>query len=288
MKKRKLSKKIIALIVCAVIIFTLGSAFLGLQLAFMQTNKDRPWLPSYEKLTTDEMNDILAKSDLSDEDYSVLYAQTGLTKIGVDRLLARGTEGKRRILDIHNDYFGEYTVKTDSFFPLICTDYLAEGYISHVYLENGDILVTSSTHLSGWRMGHAGLVTNGASNEVLQASGFGSESDIGSVYDFTDRITFMILRPNPQYISQDIARQIAEYAEENLTGKKYDVTSGVLTSKNHVKRTQCAHLVWYAYKQFGYDIDCNGGPVVTPKDIANSPLLEVVQVFGFDPVKLWK
>ena len=38
----------------------------------------------------------------------------------------------------------------------------------------------------------------------------------------------------------------------------------------------------------GYDLDPTGGPLVTPDDIANSPYLEVVQIYGFDPDKLWK
>ena len=51
--------------------------------------------------------------------------------------------------------------------------------------------------------------------------------------------------------------------------------------------THCSHLVWQAYKHFGYDIDSDGGPLVTCNDIARSDLLEVVQVYGFDPDALW-
>lgn len=44
--------------------------------------------------------------------------------------------------------------------------------------------------------------------------------------------------------------------------------------------TQCAHLVWYAYQHFGYDLDSDGGLLVTPRDLYESPLLEVVQIYG--------
>ena len=54
-----------------------------------------------------------------------------------------------------------------------------------------------------------------------------------------------------------------------------------------VSGTQCAHLIWLAYAQFGYDLDSDGGWIVTPKDLANSPLLEVVQVYGMDPDRPW-
>ena len=54
-----------------------------------------------------------------------------------------------------------------------------------------------------------------------------------------------------------------------------------------LKKTQCSHLVWYPYAQFGYDIDSDGSWLVTPKDITNSEYLEVVQVYGVDPEEIW-
>ena len=39
-------------------------------------------------------------------------------------------------------------------------------------------------------------------------------------------------------------------------------------------------LVWYAYRQFGLDLDGNGGALVLPFDLANSSQMELVQVFG--------
>ena len=37
----------------------------------------------------------------------------------------------------------------------------------------------------------------------------------------------------------------------------------------------------------GFDLDSDGGRIVTAKDIANSSLLEVVQIFGVDPDAIW-
>ena len=34
-------------------------------------------------------------------------------------------------------------------------------------------------------------------------------------------------------------------------------------------------------KQYGIDLDSDGGIIVTPTDIANSPYLEVVQSYGY-------
>lgn len=279
---KKLSKKLIALIVCAAISGCIALTCLGMQFAFMAADKIKCWTPDYPQEVIDEE---LEKKD--ERDYALLYRQTGLTKAGVDRCLDRGGAGKQKILSIQEDYFKKYKVKNDFFAPFVCTDYIDET-ITNVYLEDGDIIVTSSTHFSGWRIGHAGLVTDAARGNVLQASAYGSSSAIGKISDFTDRVNFMVLRVKDEYATDETRKEIAAYAEENLQGKIYDISAGVLSSKNKVKRTQCAHLVWYAYKQFGIDIDGNGGPVVTPRNIANSPKIELVQVFGFNPYKLWR
>lgn len=286
MKGKKLSKKIIFAIVCAAVIGTILIACLGLQIAFMIADKIECWHPDYDRI---ELRPLLEKEQLSDEDYDTLYRQTGLTKLGVDRMIERGESGIKRILAIQNDFFTEHTVDNDYFAPFICTDFI-EKHIAYSYLEDGDIILTSSTHLSGWRMGHSGLVTNASAamngaRGVLQANAIGDTSKLGTMHDFTDRVNFMIVSPK---VDRDVKAQVCEYAENNLIGKIYDPTAGVFSSKNKVERTQCAHLVWYAYKQFGIDLDCGGGLVVTPKDIANSPEVELVQVFGFDIDSLWK
>ena len=72
-----------------------------------------------------------------------------------------------------------------------------------------------------------------------------------------------------------------------------DIPYGLLTGipnkePDTIKKTQCSHLVWYPYKHFGYDIDSDGSWLVTPKDIANSDLFEVVQVYGVNPEEIWQ
>lgn len=278
--KRKLSKKIIAAIVCAAVIASILLSCLGLQIAFTVADGIKCWRPDYAPLSEEELIQLI-----DNEDYDELYKQTGLTEIGIKRALAKGADGIALIKKIQEDFFAKHEVENDFFAPIICTDFIGES-VANIYLEDGDILVTSSTHLSGFRIGHAGLVTNASKGEVIQASAYGSTSDIGTIGDFTDRVNFMVL--SVKNADNDTKKKVAKYAEENLQGKSYDVTAGVFTKKNSCERTQCAHLVWYAYKQFGIDIDGNRGLVVTPRNIANSPDIEVVQVFGFDPVKLWR
>ena len=284
-KAKRLTKTIIAIIIVAAVLTSVLIVAGGLQIAFMEADKIECWHPDYEKLSESEMRAILNKEALDDNDYETLYKQTGLTKIGVDRALAQGDAGKLRILSIQDDYFKEHTVVNDFFAPYMCQDKLEHEYIENIYLENGDIVVSSSTHFSGWRVGHAGLVTDGENEKILQASVVGETSAIGSMVDFNTRVNFMVLSPK---VETDLKEQVVAYADENLKGLIYDFTVGVFSSKNTLKKTQCSHLVWSAYKHFGIDLDSNGGLLVMPKDLANSPLVDVVQVFGFDPVKLWK
>ena len=75
---------------------------------------------------------------------------------------------------------------------------------------------------------------------------------------------------------------VVRFAVDQLQGIEYDITVGVFQDKNKIDKSQCAHLVWYAYQQFGIDLDYNGGRIVTPKELALSPLTGVVQVFGID------
>ncbi len=288
MKAKKLSKKIIAIIVCAVFVGIIVITACSMQIAFVVADKIECWRPAYGMLASAEIDGILNKEQLSEEDYKVLYAQTGLTKTGVNRALKKDYTGKQLIKTIQKNYFGEYKVDNRLFAPFVCTDYI-DKTVTSIYLEEGDIIVTSSTHIAGVRIGHSGLVVNGAAKRVLQANAYGSTSRIEDVTDFMQRVNFMVLRVKDSSADAQKKQEVVDYAVENLQGIAYEGLAGLLTDKNKIKKTQCSHLVWYAYKQVaGIDLDGNGGLIVTPKNIAASEHVEVVQVFGFDPVKLWK
>lgn len=74
---------------------------------------------------------------------------------------------------------------------------------------------------------------------------------------------------------------VADYAMKNLVDIPYSLTAGMNPNEITIKKTHCAHLIWYAYKQFGIDLDSDGGIIVTPEDIRKSPYLEVVQSYGY-------
>ena len=285
--RKKLTKRIIALIVCAAFIVFLALVAFGLQIAFWVSDGSiRCIQPDYAMV---DLSELLSKDaqDLTDDDYEVLYRQTGLTRIGIDRAFKKGETGKSLIKRIQSDFFEPHEVENGQVAPYACTDYI-EKHVANIYLEDGDIVVTSATHISFVRRGHAGLVTDGRYAEVLQANAYGTYSRIDTIGGFTNRVNFMVLRPNPEMISPAVVKGVVEYAKTSLLNLPYEGLAGVVTNKKNINKTQCAHIVWYAYKQFGIDLDSNGGAMVMPYDLAHSAYLQPVQVFGFDLDELWK
>lgn len=227
------------------------------------------------------------KDGWSDEDYTFVYRQTGLTKVYFD-----GSDAVNRtfVLNCQRDLFYDEDISHES--PVIGAshDCFDDKYMTMVPLERGDVVLSSSVHTLGWSNGHASIVVRGgsaAAASTVQAITVGTVSERQGTAWFRRSSNFMVLRPK---ISREQAEDIADWAQQNLIGVPYSLFTGIFNAKDQtadVQTTQCAHLVWLAYKAFGYDIDSTGGPVVTPKNIANCDLFEVVQVNGFDLEKLW-
>ena len=239
-KKSYVALKIISAVVAVILV-----ACLFLQTGTWSTHgKEGNFVPDYEKA---DINALLNKDKLSRDDYDLLYRQTGLTEIGIERELKRGEEGKRKIEEIQGAFFTPREMIRQYVAAWMCIDVI-RGAAPNVALETGDIIVSASTHISSLRIGHAGLVVDGEKGEVLQATA---------------------------------------YAKENLVGIPYDAFAGVITHKDAIPRTQCAHVVWYAYKQFGVDLANQNKLMILPYDLAGSDAVDVVQTFGFDPEKKW-
>ena len=285
MKSKKILKisliSLASLVLVAVIVlavFTIG----------FKNQKYERYNPSTdtEILSEAEMRKILEKplSEITDEEYSVLYLQTGLTKIGVASVMEE--EGIEGILYFQEMYFDEYEL-VDDFFAPFCNYISMDSYADMVPLQNGDIIVAASTFFAGWKLGHAALVIDADKGYVLEAIGIGSDSTVGYADILLERPSFMVLRPN---VDPEIVENVVQYAKNNLIGIPYDPTVGILSPKYdpEIPQTQCAHIIWFAFMQYGIDLDSNGGLLVMPKDISNSQYLDLVQNFGFHPEKLWK
>lgn len=268
---------------CAIVIFV-GAVLGVLQIGVWYADSSwEYWQPTYEK---QDIRGILSKEELSEEDYETLYRQTGFTKLGIDGL--RENNAEQRILDMQEALFAKYPIKAHHFNPFTYMDvHDSSVRIPMAALEDGDIIVTATTRVSWWRYGHAALVIDGKRERIIESIGPGSNSEINFADCFSDYSSFMILRPK---VSPEIKAQVVEFAENNLMDLHYRFSVGIFGRKfeEDIKSSQCAHLVWYAYKKFGIDLDSTGGAVVKPQDMANSDLVEVVQAYGYNLDTLWK
>lgn len=250
-------------------------------------------VPDYERI---DLTDILLKEEWSEEDYDVIYRQTGLTKLGADEY----RETPERLRDFQNALFFEGYTHHIAAAPTTQHDQLWDPATNSAYtapivpLQMGDVLVTSSCHTFGWRNGHTAIVVDNTHGYTLESLALGMNSSFnrsGRAW-FQHAANFMVLRLKDT--DEALRAEIANSAMELLLDVPYSVTVGILSGKDRcdggtkkADMTHCSHLVWQAFKNFGIDLDSDGGGLVTSKDIARSPLLELVQVYGFDVDELW-
>ena len=143
-------------------------------------------------------------------------------------------------------------------------------------IENGDILVTDSTYCFCYRHGHAGLVVDAKQGITLEAYGIGTKSEYAKLSEWQRYPHVKVLRLQAP---KELRNKIAKEAKRSLVGIPYRLSSGMIDDKDMKGEywgTQCAHLVWTAFKKYGYDIDGDGGWLVTPADFMKSELLVVV------------
>ena len=276
---------------CAVLVAFLSLLFAlgaGLLIADGISENYARVLPSYAR---EEINEIVFKEEWSEEDYRTLYLQTGLGKSALDSY-----KDRRAMLLAFQDalfYRGEVTHVQVSFTTK--QDKMRSYSAPLIDLQPGDVLVSSSCHTYGWRNGHAALAVSPVTLLESMSPGTPSRLSTSGVNWFRSASNFIVLRLKPEAVPEgtDViseGKRIAELARETLVNVPYSLVVGVFTKKDlgrNPKATHCSHLVWQAFRNCGYDIDANGGGICLARDISRSPLFEVVQVYGFDPVTLW-
>lgn len=235
----------------------------------------------------EEISQLLDKKRFSDEDYQSLFCQTGLGKCTVDKLRASDDYSKGDILKFQKAYLNKSETECKKTSIVTKQDRVVdweENGTSLAPVEDGDILVSFSSHTFGWRHGHAGIVVDAEAGTCLEAIVVGCDSEFTKLKQWKRYSSFAILRLKGASLEERHA--IAAYAEKNLCDIPYSLTSGVFGEKaptdGNKLTAQCAYLIWYAYAHFGYDLDSDGGRLVTVKDIAESPKLKAVQIFGMD------
>lgn len=167
-------------------------------------------------------------------------------------------------------------------------------------IRNGDILVSMSTHTLGWRHGHAAIVIDAERGITLEAALWGKPSEKMRMVHWASYANAIHLRVSEDAAASALAASgtardmdisaseqlgclAAAFAKEYEDGVMYGLFTGIPEKSpmpEELGRTQCAYLVWYAYHQLGIDLDSDGGWLVTPRDIADSEELAVVEQFG--------
>lgn len=231
------------------------------------------FIPTYPTVTLTEQTD-----------YQTIFQQTGLGKVAFESLLRKGDF--ETVLEMQKQFFYSPNETCKSTFGWFTkSDRISkENAPTFVDLQPGDIILTLSTHSLGWRHGHAGLVVDEKS--VLECLVIGQDSCIASVRHWSTYSQVAVLRIKG--ITKELQQQIVAYAKENLCGVPYCLWAGFGKNKApHIEDEgvglQCAYLVWYAYQHFGYDLDSDGGRLVTTGDLLHSDCLEVVQIYGMNP-----
>lgn len=233
-------------------------------------------------------------------DYETIFWQTGLGKSAVDKLLRK--DDFQSILDAQKHFYEQQEVT--------CTPLLGwftrEDRLSRVTheqregnslekeekeelpelvdLQPGDIILTLSTHSAGWRHGHGALIID--ENITLESVMWGTNTTYGKTEAWRSYSNFAVLRV--KNITPELQKQVTEYACNTLHDVPYHLSAGFVGAKAPDPEdtqfgVQCAYLVWYVWNHFGYDLDSDGGRLVTAKDILHSDYLEVVQIYGMNP-----
>lgn len=213
--------------------------------------------------------------------YKTLFLQTGLGAPALDALWDT-PDGKQAIMGAQQSLYRapDYFCAPNS--AVSREEHTSEPVTKLVNIEDGDILVTPCSHTYGWRNGHAALVIDAAAGLTLESVVLGEDSCVQTLDKWTKYPQFAVLRVTEATAQTRSA--VARWAAEQLAGRPYNPVVGLLTDKENAPEsgTQCAHLVWRAYAAFGYDLDADGGGIVTPRDLWDSPQLSVVQAYGTD------
>lgn len=253
-----------------------------------------------------DIGNLVRQSELGKEELHIISEQTGLREKTIQSLLEQGQA--QRLLKLQEVYYTEVGMESIRTTPLTICEYVIDEKgnrtrgMEIVDIQDGDILITKNSRFLGWRNGHVGLVADAKKGLVLEAVMLGTNTTFCQIKEWEKYPSFQVLRLKEEFRNTDNIEKVVTYAKQNLVDIPYRLEAGVWdrikgslwkenadlqegqitqTIEATLSGTHCAHLVWYAYKQVGIDLDSDGGFFVTPYDIQNSPYLEVVQSYGY-------
>lgn len=244
------------------------------------------YTPDYTQV---DLLPILSQESFSDEDYATLYEQTGLGQTLIDTL-KQEADFKERILTFQTQYFKEAKALRTPMNFITRIDQVQDdagnwqqAFILAPY-EEGDIFLTKSTHTFNFRHGHAAIVIDAVRGKLLESLEPGTVSMEQDASKWVYYPTFKMMRLKDA--SKEERIEIANYANQHLRHLPYNIFASKHQPPGYTS-TQCSLLVWQAFDAFNIDLDSNGGYIVSPCDIAKSPFLETLQIYGFSPHRDW-
>ncbi len=266
-------KKLIKIIICSLLaLLVLAIAVIYLPQRFI-AHSDEPFVPDYPRVEL-----------TFNTDYETIFLQTGLGRAAVDKL--RAENNFDAVALAQNRFFTtpqidcvpmfDWFTREDGLGDTECPDFAD--------LQMGDVLVTLSTHSFGWRHGHAAIVID--EYTVLECQQMGTEVSLEGIYYWTNYSNWAVLRPKS--VTKEQQEAVCEFGLDKLKGKPYNILSGIFGPKapdinDENTGFYCTNLIWYAWNNFGLDLDSDGGKIVTAYDLLHSDELEVVQLYGMDP-----
>lgn len=290
MMKTKAMKRVKIISVAAAIILMAAAALI----LFLENDveKNGHYTPDYNMQDMEKIVD----DGITDEEYKQLFFQTGLGKTGVDRIIKSEKNPVQELEKYQNNFFGEnnYTCERITIITGEEQSVNQDGETVRKFeiqgLEDGDMLISLSTHSLGWRHGHAAIVADGRNGKTLECLVLGTDSVYQNYGKWELYPTFIQLRINETALKklgktrEEVGAALVKTATEKLDGIPYDLFAGIpVKYVADIQKTHCAHLVWYAYEELGIDTDSDKGIFVTPFDLANSDFLEIVQIYGVNP-----
>jgi len=276
MLKNKWIKRIvnvISIFLAVLLIIMLANVFAQNVVAHIE----KPFTPQCERVKLTE-----------ETDYETIFLQTGLGKAAAEELINEGRFDK--ILEAQELFFANDKIECIPLIKWFTREERLENELIPFYdLQPGDILVTLSTHTFGWRHGHCAIVIDDFT--TVESISMGENASKGYIRYWQDYSNFAVLRVKNKTIEERQA--VAKFTIDKLLDKPYSIFSGFGLKKapdvdSKGFSLHCSYLVWYAWNNFGVDLDSDKGRLATSFDILNSDKVEIVQLYGMDPNEFLK
>lgn len=291
--------------ICAIVAFSI------LWINFDETERNPVYKPEYNKISLSYVLEEVKTAGefgkktgtppkLTEQEYETIFQQTGLGKAAVDYIMKHNKNYEKVFDHYQKIFFDGYPYTCAKIGLLTYNERLRDENGKNIVgdkiidLRPGDVLISLSTFTLGYRHGHCGMVMSkprkGKDAVTIEAIYLGEPTEYQSVKKWYSCPTLVHLRISKKaaaakgYTQDELGELLVQYAKDNCLGIEYGLLPGISNlNSDEIEKTHCSHLIWYIYNQFGYDVDSNGGVIVTPKDIAASDLFEIVQIYGIDP-----